>query len=168
MASSAELGLCAAELGVPCFFGAGDTAFTLEAEALSPDIVTCPVKRGVTRGHGDNCALNEYRDRNTAAIYIPPPRARDMIRSAAQAATNKLKRNPPPLIPIKPPFERVVILRPTEAGQPKQIAKDSHATSVIEPDADADAVPADVGGEVRKSNIPRPPIGGHPLREGGI
>ena len=43
-----QLAMCAAELGVPAFFACGDQAFTEEAEALAPGIVTCAVKRGVT------------------------------------------------------------------------------------------------------------------------
>lgn len=127
-----QLALCAAEVGVPSFFGSGDQAFCQEAEALVPGIVTCPVKRGLTRGRGDTCTLDEYRCRNTAAIHIPPPRARGMIRKAAEAAAHMLKRNPPALPPLKAPFELVVILRPAKPGEPKQIARGSHATSVIE------------------------------------
>lgn len=134
-----QLAMCAAEAGVPAFFGSGDRAFTQEAEALAPGIVTCEVKRGVVPGTGEECAFEEYRDRNTGAIHTPPERARAMIRKAAEAAVWKLKKNPPPLIPLKAPFERVTILRPDKHGDPKLIARETHATSVIE----AMGMPAD-------------------------
>jgi D-amino peptidase len=127
-----QFALCGSELGVPAFFGAGDLAFTHEAEALVPDIVTCAVKRGVTPGTGEDCTDTEYRDRNAGAVHIPPERARAMIRKAAEAAAWKLKKSPPPLIPLKPPFERVAILRPEKRGEPKVIARETHPASVIE------------------------------------
>ena len=127
-----QLALCAAELRVPAFFGAGDWAFTEEAEALAAGIVTCAIKRGVMHGKGDECTLDEYRQRNAGAVHTPPARARSMIRKAAEAAVWKLKKNPPPLIPLRAPFERVAILRPLKKGEPKQIARETHPHSVIE------------------------------------
>jgi len=127
-----QLAMCGAELGVPAFFGAGDLAFTKEAEALSPGMVTCAIKRGVTPGTGEDCTTDEYRDRNAGAVHIPPERACAMIRKAAEAAAAKLKRNPPPVIPLKPPFERVTILRPEKKGEPKLVSRETHPNSVIE------------------------------------
>lgn len=127
-----QLALCAAELGVPAFFGAGDLAFTKEAEALAPGIVTCAVKHGVMPGTGEECTLDEYRQRNAGAVHIPPVRARGMIRKSAEAAMWKLKKNPPPLVPCKAPFERVAVLRPDHAGEPKRVARECHQTSIIE------------------------------------
>ena len=127
-----QLAMCASELGVPAFFGAGDEAFTKEAEALAPGIVTCAIKRGVTTGTGEECTLDEYRQRNAGAVHTPPVRARAMIRKAAEAAIWKLKRNPPALIPLQAPFDRETILRPKDKGEPKVIARETHPTSVIE------------------------------------
>ncbi len=127
-----QLAMCASELGVPAFFGAGDLAFAREAEALVPGIVTCAVKRGVTPGTGEECVLEEYKRRNTAAVHTPPARVRTMIRQAAEAAINKLKRNPPGLIALHAPFDRVAVLRPEQKGDPKRIAHESHPASVIE------------------------------------
>lgn len=127
-----QLALCGAELGVPAFFGAGDLAFTQEAEALAPGIVTCAIKRGVTPGKGEDCTTDEYRDRNAGAVHTPPERARAMIRKAAEAAAWKLKKNPPVLIPLRPPFERVAILRPEKRGEPKVIARETHPSSAID------------------------------------
>lgn len=134
-----QYAMCGSELGVPAFFGAGDLAFTKEAEALVPGIVTCAIKRGVIPGVGEECILEEYKRRNEGAVHTPPVRARAMIRKAAEAALWKLKKNPPPLIPLKAPFDRVTVLRPDKQGDPKRIAHESHATSVIE----AIAMPGD-------------------------
>jgi D-aminopeptidase len=124
--------MCASELGVPAFFGAGDLAFTREAEALVPGIVTCAIKRGVTAGTGEDCTLDEYKRRNAGAVHAAPARAREMIRNAAEAAMRKLRKDPPPLIPLQAPFERVTVLRPTNKGDPKELARESHPHSVIE------------------------------------
>lgn len=127
-----QMAMCASELKVPCFFGAGDEAFTREAQALVPGIVTCAVKRGVTRGTGESCTTDEYRDRNTGAIHIPPARACKMINEAALKAVKKLKNDPPKTIPLKPPYERITVWRPQKPGEPRQIAKETHQTSVID------------------------------------
>ncbi|HOV73531.1 MAG TPA: M55 family metallopeptidase [Candidatus Hydrogenedentes bacterium] len=127
-----QLGMCAAELGVPAFFGSGDLAFTKEAEALAPGIVTCAVKRGVMPGTGEECTVDEYRKRNAGAVHTTPVRARAMIRKAAEAALWKLKKNPPPPVACKAPFERVAVLRPEKTGEPRRTARETHPTSVIE------------------------------------
>ncbi len=127
-----QFAMCGAELGVPAFFGAGDLAFTKEAEALAPGIITCAIKRGVMAGTGEDCALEEYKHRNEGAVHTPPVRARAMIRKSAEAAAWKLRKNPPPLIPLKAPFERVTLLRPDKPGEPKRIARETHLTSFIE------------------------------------
>ena len=127
-----QIGMWASELGIPAFFGAGDLAFTKEAEVLAPGIVTCPVKRGVTPGTGEECTVDDYEKRNAGAVHTPPARACGMIRQSAEAAIRALKRNPPPLIPVKAPFERVSVLRPRKAGEPKEIDRQTHPASVIE------------------------------------
>jgi D-aminopeptidase len=126
-----QLALCAAELGVPAFFAAGDLAFTQEAERLAPGIVTCSVKRGNTPGTGEECTATDYGRRNTGAIHLPPARAQAALRKAAEAAAFKLRRNPPPPIPLNKPFERVCLLRPEEAHLPRKRSVESHPDSVI-------------------------------------
>lgn len=127
-----QLALCAAELGIPAFFGSGDEAFTTEAEALAPGIVTCAVKRGVTPGTGEDCTTEEYGRRNAGAIHTSPARVRAMIRETSKAAAWKLGRNPPPLILLEPPFDRIAVFRPEKAGEPKTSSCETHPDSVIE------------------------------------
>ena len=127
-----QLAFCAAELGIPAFFASGDQAFTEEAEALAPGIVTCPVKRGVVPGTGDECTVQEYRQRNIGAVHTAPARARAMIRQAAEAAARQLKRTPPLLIPLQAPYERITVLRPETTGSPRREARETHPSSVIE------------------------------------
>jgi D-aminopeptidase len=126
-----QLAMCAAELGVPAFFAAGDLAFTGEAEALVPGIVTRAVKRGVMPGRGEECTPEEYGRRNSGAVHTPPLRARELIREAAVRAVEGLSADPPPLMPLDPPYERVAVFRPETAGQPKTISRESHPDSVI-------------------------------------
>ena len=127
-----QLALCAASLGIPAFYGVGDQAFTEEAEALAPGIITCAVKRGVTPDSGESCTAEEYQRHGTGAIHIPPVRARTMIRQTAEAAAWKLRNNPPAFIPLTAPFERIIVLRATETGELKRIDRACHPSSLIE------------------------------------
>jgi len=127
----AEVALCASQLGVRTIFGSGDTAFTKEAQALVPGIETVAVKRGTTPGRGDECDAEAYAKRNLAAIHYQPVRARQMILAGAERAIQRAKADPSlGIVPLKPPFEKVTILRP-RSGQPKQIGRSSHLSDVI-------------------------------------
>lgn len=126
-----QLALCAAELGVPAFFAAGEQALTEEAEALVPGIVTCSVKRGVTPGTGEECTTEEYARRNSGAVHMQPRRARAALRMAAEAAVQKLKRNPPAIALLQAPFDLKVVMRPEAPGQPRLAARNTHPDSVI-------------------------------------
>src|SRR5207245_9767510 len=55
-----QMVMCASELGVRAIFGAGDEAFTREAQALVPGIETVAVKRGVKPGTGDELNTEQY------------------------------------------------------------------------------------------------------------
>lgn len=127
-----QASMCASELGIPAFFASGDLALTAEAQALVPGITTCAVKRGVTRGTGEECTVDEYEARNAGAVHIAPARVRQIIRQSAEAAIRKLKKERPPLVPLHAPFEAVTILRPKVHGGTKLISRTQHATSVIE------------------------------------
>jgi D-amino peptidase len=126
-----QLALCASELGVPAFFAAGEEALAQEAESLVPGIVTCAVKRGNTPGSGEECTTDEYRRRNTGAIHMPPARARAALRKASEAALFKLRNNPPPLLDLKPPFERRDLFRPDHRRDVRRESRVSHPDSVI-------------------------------------
>lgn len=121
-----EMALCAAQLGVRVIFGSGDLAFAKEAQALMPGIETVAVKRGTTPGRGDKCDRDAYARRNLAAIHCQPERARRMISAAAERAIRRAKTDASFGIPaLKPPFERVTILR-RQGNQPRQIGRSSH------------------------------------------
>jgi D-amino peptidase len=127
-----QMALCAGELGVPCIYAAGDEAFAKEAQALIPDIVVCSVKRGVCGGSGEECTTEEYERRNEGAVHVAPARARKLIRKTSEAAMWKLKRNPPAPLTLAPPYKRVVRLRPDRPGEPQLVAREQHATSIID------------------------------------
>ena len=126
-----EVALCASQLGVRVIFGSGDLAFTKEAQALVPGIEAVAVKRGTTPGRGDECKSDTYGKRNLAAIHSQPERARQMIRAGAERAIQRAKADPSwGIIPLKPPFEKVTILRPN-GDQPKRISRTTHPSDVI-------------------------------------
>jgi D-amino peptidase len=127
----AEVALCASQLAVRTIFGSGDLAFTKEAQALVPGIETVAVKRGTMPGRGDECDAEAYGKRNLAAVHYHPQRARQMILAGAERAIQRAKTtNGFGIIPLKPPFEKVTILRP-QSGQPKRIGRSSHPSDVI-------------------------------------
>ena len=103
---------CAGELGIRTIFAAGDLALTKEAKLLVPGIETVAVKRGTTPGRGDECNAETYAKRNLGAIHLHPERARQLIRAGAERAIRRaLDDGGFGLVPLKPPFERVTIIR---------------------------------------------------------
>jgi D-amino peptidase len=126
-----QLALCASELGVRSIFASGDKAFAEEAQALVPGIETVWVKRGTTPGRGDELTAEAYGRRNTAAIHLQPEKARALVRAGAERAIRRAQTEPFGLIALKPPLERVGRFRPSQAGQPLLISRESHPSSVI-------------------------------------
>jgi len=120
-----------APLGIRAIFGAGDLAFTKEAQELIPGIETAAVKRGTKAGRGDECDADAYARRNLGAIHLQPERARQLIRAGAERAIRRAMEDKSfGIIPLKSPFERVLILR-AQGDQPKRIARERHANDVI-------------------------------------
>ena len=123
--------LCAAQLGIRSIFASGDLALTKEAQTLVPGIETVAVKRGTTPGRGDECDREAYAKRNLGAIHFQPERARQMIRAGAERALRRALADPAlGVVPLKPPFERVTILR-AQKDAPKRIGRSSHPDNVI-------------------------------------
>ncbi len=126
-----QLAMCASHLGTRAIFGAGDLAFTKEAQELVPGIETVAVKRGTRAGSGDECTTEVYAKRNLGAIHLQPERARQLICAGAEKALLRARADRSfGIIPLKPPFERLLILR-AQAGQPKRISRETHPDSVI-------------------------------------
>lgn len=125
-----QFAFCAAELGIPAIFGSGDQAFADEAQALIPGIETVVVKRGVTRGSGEECTLDQYRLRNSGAVHFTPTRARGLIFDGALKAIERLKRGEFEAKILNPPYESVTILRPDDKHEGREIRK-AHETSFI-------------------------------------
>jgi D-aminopeptidase len=128
-----EFVFCASELGVPAFFATGDEAFCREAEALVPGITTVAVKRGLALDDGSELEIKEYMRHNLGAMHRQPRAARRLIREGALAAMRRLQHAPQGygLVPIRPPYERITLFRPDEAGHPRTIDRAVHASSVI-------------------------------------
>ena len=126
-----EMVLCASQLGVRTIFGAGDLAFTKEAQTLVPGMETVAVKRGTTPGQGDECDAEAYAKRNLGAIHFQPERARDMIRAGAERAIRRAQAEAGfGIVRLTPPLEKVTILRP-RGDQGKQIGRSIHPDDVI-------------------------------------
>ena len=116
---------CASQLGIPSIFGAGDLAFTKEAQALVPGIETVAVKRGTKTGRGDELSAETYGKRNLSAIHKQPQRARELIRAGAARALTRFQTEKFGIVPLQAPFKRVIIVR-QQADQPRRYSVCEH------------------------------------------
>jgi len=126
-----QMALCAAELGVPVIFAAGEEAFAKEVKALTAWAETVSVKRGVTPGRGEELTTQQYSRRNLGAVHLSPERARSLIRAGTERAAQRLQRERFDLVPLKAPFERVARFRPEKEGDPITTSRETHPSSVI-------------------------------------
>ncbi len=125
-----QLAMCAGEIGVRAIFGSGDEAFGREAQALVPGIETVAVKRGLKPGSGDELNRQEYEQYVSAARHLHPERARRLIREGALRAIRRAQAEEFGIVRVKPPFERVIRLRP-KPGRPRAlVGVFRHPTSV--------------------------------------
>ena len=124
-----QLAMCASELGIRAIFGAGDLAFSREAEALVPGIGTVAVKRGNKPGRGDEVPGTSYGQRNTGAIHKQPEAVRQMIRTGAEAALKRAQTEDFGIIPLEPPFTRQTIFRHDD-DNPTRYSIEEHPSSV--------------------------------------
>jgi len=132
--SIGELGqfaLCAGELGIRCIFAAGDEAMTKEAQALLPGIETVAVKRGTQPLPGHHLPAAAYARHNVAAIHLSVAEARRRIREGAQRAVERARCESFGLLRLKPPYERVTVLRSDETNPPR-VSRSRHPSSIIE------------------------------------
>ncbi len=125
-----QFALCAGELGVPAVLACGDEALCREAQALVPGIVTVAVKQGTTPDDGAELTTTEYMRHNLSAIHLHPEVARELIREGAKEALLRLRKGRPPLVTLRPPYERMTLFRPEERGQPRRVDRASHPTSI--------------------------------------
>ena len=126
-----EIALCAAELGVPSIFGAGDAAFGKQAKEFSSAIETVAVKRGTRPGTGDECDADAYRMRNLSAIHFHPEKARELIRAGAEKALRRFIHGEKFEFEMsKPPFEMVKYFR-ADKDNPKRVGRATHPSSII-------------------------------------
>ena len=126
-----QMALCALELGVRPILGAGDLAFTKEAEALFPEIKTVAVKYGTTPGIGEECTAEEYRGRNGAAVHFSPEKAREMLTEAAMRAVSNARDVGPAFLDMQPPYEIVSKWR-ADASKPARSDTISRMSSISE------------------------------------
>lgn len=126
-----QMAMCASELGVRSIFGAGDEAFTREAQALVPGIETVAVKQGVKAGTGDELTMEQYGPFTASARHLHPVRARRLIREGALRAIQRARTESFGIIPLQAPFEKVTILRASAEQPTKTIARVTHPSSVI-------------------------------------
>ena len=127
-----QMALCAMELGVPSILACGEQALALEAAALTPGVVTVPVKRGLLPDGLDHLDMDHYRRAKLGAVHLSPCQARAMIREGAAAAARRLRAEPQSFHypTLSPPYVRTARFR--QAGDtPAHRARDEHATSII-------------------------------------
>ena len=126
-----EMSMCASELGVRAIFGSGDEAFTREAQSLVPGIETVAVKRGLRPGTGEDLDEDAYGRYVGSARHFHPERARRLVREGALRAIHRARTENFGIIPLKPPFRRVIRLRPSKDRPHLTMAVMEHASSFI-------------------------------------
>lgn len=126
-----EMSMCASELGVRAIFGSGDLAFAKEAQALVPGIEAVAVKQGIKPGTGEDFNEEAYGRYVDSARHLHPERARRLIREGALRAIRRAQAEDFGVIPIKPPFRRVIKLRPGRDRPQPTMAAMEHASSFI-------------------------------------
>lgn len=127
-----EIALCAAELGVPSIFGAGDAAFGKQAKEFSAAIETVAVKRGTRPGKGDECDAGAYGKRNRSAIHFHPEKSRNLIRAGAEKALRRFIADKSEFkfdFP-KPPYEIIKKMRADKTNPPRT-GRAVHPSSII-------------------------------------
>jgi len=126
------LALCAVELGVPCILACGEAAFTREAEALTPGIVTAAVKEGTLPDGLDHLSMEEYRTAKLGARHCSPVMARERIRTAARKAAQKRRRSPRGFAfpSLNPPYRLEIFLRARQ-GHPPTTLRYTHPSSLV-------------------------------------
>jgi D-amino peptidase len=125
-----QLAMCASELGIRSIFAAGDEALTKEAQTLIPGIETVSVKRGTVSGTGEDLTVEAYMRRNYPSIHMAPTKANALIRAGAKRAVERALKKDFGIIDLKPPYEKTIIYRPNQEGEPKTISTACHPTSV--------------------------------------
>jgi D-amino peptidase len=127
-----QLALCAMELGVPTILACGEKAFTEEAAALTPGVVTVAVKRGLLPDGLDHLSAEEYKSAKLSAVHLAPARACEMIRQAAAEAIRRLKvdRQSFHYPKLDPPYVRVTRFR-RSGDHDAWTAREEHPTSII-------------------------------------
>jgi D-amino peptidase len=128
-----QLALCAMELGVPCILACGEEAFTREAEAFTPGVITASVKTGTLPDGLDALDQFEYRKAKLGALHLSPDKARQAIRAAALKAARKLATRPRlfKFPDIGAPYTMISRVR-REGELPARTLKREHPSSVIE------------------------------------
>ena len=126
-----QLALCAWELRVPTILACGERALALEAELLSPGVITVSVKRGLLPDGLDDLDTDAYGRAKLSAEHQSPKRARKLIREGAIKAAEKLIRNPEAFRypEIKPPYTRVCRFRRNGDAPPYE-TRDEHPDSI--------------------------------------
>jgi len=125
-----QLAVCASQLGIRAIFAAGELALTQEAQALVPGIETVAGKRGTKPGRGDECSEEQYAARNKGAVHLHPSRVRQMIREGAERAVRRATRESFGIIPFRPPFRRVLVLRHNQTIPWRRYAIEEHPSDV--------------------------------------
>jgi len=127
-----QLALCAAELGIPVIFGAGDRAFCSEAEQLVQGIRTVWVKRGLEPDRGDGLSFEQYERHALSALHCSPTEACRRICEGAREALERFVTQPQAVVipQLRPPYEEIFYYR-QKGGQAGYQTVRRHAESII-------------------------------------
>lgn len=126
-----QMALCAMERGVPSILATGERALCLEAEKLTPGVVTVPVKEGLYPDGLEELDGESYGKAKLSGIHTAPKGSRKLIRKGAIEAMKKLNHDPSSFTypEISPPYVQVVKHR-RNGEQPAYEAVQKHPSSI--------------------------------------
>jgi D-amino peptidase len=127
-----EMALCARELGIPSILACGEAALCREAEALTPGVVTVPVKWGLQRDGLEELTTDQYRQAKLSALHLAPQSACRCIREGALDAMCRLVEDREQFCypALQPPYVRMTTIRQGREYPPKRVER-RHEDSVI-------------------------------------
>lgn len=127
-----QITLVAGELGIPVIFASGEKALCIEAQSLTPWVITAAVKEGTIGGTGSELSGEDYEHFHEGAIHLSPYKSRELIFAQAKYAAQEFQKNSSQFKPIclTPPYKLEQKFRPYK-GKPATVITYDHPDSII-------------------------------------
>ena len=131
MGEYGQFAMVGGEHKVPVIFASGDKALCAEVHALTPWVVTAPVKTGTCQDAGDELSAEQYEHSHEGATHLRPGKARRLIQRQAHLAARAFSQDRSAFKPLTfdPPIRMTCTLRP-HGDKPARRYDVEHPSSV--------------------------------------